>query len=189
MSLRDCRESFSLASLLQFPSETLETSLRVCNSTQGSDSFLRRLGPGSRTHAFCLSLPKLAPGLRLLCKIIWPWPCCVSAQNATSSDGNATCELTCLFLWSRMREIWIFFLPILLAILSDGSVREGRGREWMEQGQQYQPLSCLLLVPDRRGTKGFTWGLGKLSASMVETLGLPGGASRSSRLVWAMVRT
>lgn len=45
--------------------------------------------------------------------------------------------------------------------------------------------------PGRPGnsTKGFTWGLGKLLASMVETLGLPGRAPRSSRLVWAMVRT
>lgn len=42
--------------------------------------------------------------------LAWMCPCpeCHSPYN-----GNATWELTCLFLWSRIREIWIFFLPIV----------------------------------------------------------------------------
>lgn len=79
-----------------------------------SVSLLRRLGPRSKTHTFCLRLPKVGSRLRLLWRIIWLWPGCAAAQVASSPSGDATWELTCWFLWSRMCESgMIFFFHIM----------------------------------------------------------------------------
>lgn len=62
-------------------------------------------------------------------------------------------------------------------------------KAWCVESQKTQPCLFGLGWQTWDSTKGSLQGCEEPLASLVGILGLPGGASRSSRLAWAMVRT
>lgn len=91
-----------------------------------SKGYLSNFSHSIKTHA--LAHPQMARPLPRLCLL----------PGMPSPTTVPPSELTCRFLWSRMREIWIFFLPIVPG-WAEQSLSRGEGKEDGVGGWRAEP--------------------------------------------------